>query len=74
MQKFKVVRLDKDAELNVTHPLPGLRYDEYYIVLGEVANTNHYILASCSLKNPRILPGMYHLDDGRFIEVSDEEI
>lgn len=69
--RLTIVRLDPESELNKKWPIQGLYFDELYAVLGEVSIVKHYILACFSLSNPRILPGMYHLNDDRFIEVDD---
>ena len=58
---LKLVELDPECEINMSYPLPNLKWDELYVVLGEVQDSRHYVLACYSLESPRILPGMYEL-------------
>jgi hypothetical protein len=70
IQRLRAVRLDVKSFPNVEKPMKQLKEGAIYIVLGEVSNSDHYILLE--LESGHILPGMWHMD--RFEEVSRDDI
>jgi len=65
--KFPVVMLDEGNPQNKPWPLPGLSWNEVYMIIGEVAQEGrgieHYILMDFK---GNVIPGMYHADRFRF--------
>jgi hypothetical protein len=70
IQRLRAVRVNPRSLPNIEKPMRQLKRGKSYVVLGEVSNTDHYILLE--LESGRILSGMWHLD--RFEEISRDDI
>lgn len=57
---LRPIRLRKDDPINTSHPLPGMNFDDLFLILGEVANINHYIILNYG--SGQVMPGMYDID------------
>jgi hypothetical protein len=75
-KRLKCLRLIPDHYENQSEYLSSKSYKDtmnlkdHYVLLGEVANTDHYILLNIS--TGCIVPGMLHLD--RFEEIPEDDL
>ena len=69
---LRVVRLKVQSPENEPQYLTdtGLKFNELYVVLGEISKINHYLILN--YRTGHILPGMFHLS--RFEEVPDDDL
>jgi hypothetical protein len=70
--KLKAVRLIPNHPENAGYYLStqGLSLTSHYAVLGEWADTGHYLILD--VKTGTILPGIFHLD--RFEEIQEDDL
>lgn len=66
---LKLYKLDPENELNFSCPLYGFYTESFYVVLGELESTGHYILMEYPCN--KIIPGIVSLE--RFIPADTED-